>query len=99
VNAHYFSLLGAGKSSSVRGGRKLQSAVCQDHSFRERSSRFGCSSKNFHKISIVVREKLPGALNLSDIEAGLQTIGWLKPGILAENGLRCGRGTKHRCGA
>jgi GntR family transcriptional regulator/MocR family aminotransferase len=33
----------------------------------------------------VVREKLSGALNLSDIEAGLQTIGWLKPGILAEN--------------
>jgi GntR family transcriptional regulator/MocR family aminotransferase len=36
-------------------------------------------------LSYHARRQLSGILTLSEIEAGLQTIGWLKPGILAED--------------
>jgi GntR family transcriptional regulator / MocR family aminotransferase len=36
-------------------------------------------------LSYHARRHLSGILTLSDIEAGLQTTGWLKPGILAED--------------
>jgi GntR family transcriptional regulator/MocR family aminotransferase len=42
-------------------------------------------AERLEALSYHVRQHLSGVLRLSDIEAGLQTIGWLRTGILAED--------------
>jgi GntR family transcriptional regulator/MocR family aminotransferase len=83
----------AAKSITTRHAQLLDQAVLCDfitegHFGRHLRRMRGVYAERLSALLQSAREKLAGWLDISDVEAGLQTVGWLRRGITDESAAR-----------
>jgi GntR family transcriptional regulator / MocR family aminotransferase len=80
----------AAKSGSSRHAQMIDQAVLCDfitegHFGRHLRRMRGVYAERLSVLLQCARERLAGSLDVSGVEAGLQTVGWLRPGITGES--------------